>query len=507
MNAKDIAALASRKSIMDARLDPKWQPYSDEPVIGHANVSYAVGSRVNAIPCGGIGLIHEMVRSLGLPETIDSTLQLFKVHKPYFESDHVLNIAYNVMCGGTCLEDIELLRNNVAYLDALGAHRVPDQTTAGDFLRRFESEEHLHDLMEAINVTRQRVWKRLPRRERKLALIDVDGTIAPTLGECKQGMDITYKGKWGYHPLVVTLANTQEVLYTKNRPGNRPSHEDAQVYLDAAVALVRDGGFKKARLRGDTDFAITDHFDRWTYERVEFVLGVDAHPSFVARAEEVSEDAWEPLLRPPSREPIKTEPRQRPTNVKQIIIEERGFKNLATESEHVTEMVYRPRKSERDYRMVVLRKTIRIMEGQLRLADEVRYLFYVTNVPRSELPAHEVVFQANARCHQENIIEQLKNGVRALRMPSDSLLSNGAYLVIVSLAWNLKAWLSIVAPQSKMAREIRRMEFRRFLNSVMLIPTQVVKTGRRVVLRLLAWTSWAELLLGGLAFFKRARLT
>jgi len=212
---QDTSALANRKAEVDARLDPEWKPCTDTRVLGHANLAYEVSARVNAIHCGGIGLVDQMVRSLGLPDAIDRTVHLLKVHRPYFESDHVLSIAYNVLCGGTCLEDIEILRNNVSYLNALGAHRVPDQTTAGDFLRRF-NEEHVGLLMEAINETRLRVWKRLPRRERKLALVDVDGTIAPTLGECKEGMDISYKGDWGYHPLIVSLANTQEVLYTKN---------------------------------------------------------------------------------------------------------------------------------------------------------------------------------------------------------------------------------------------------------------------------------------------------
>ena len=126
----------------------------------------------------------------------------------------------------------------------------------------------------------------------------------------------------------------------------------------------------------------------------------------------------------------------------------------------------------------------------------------MTNVPIQELSAAEVVFEANAHCHQENLIEQLKNGVRAMRMPSDSLLSNWTWLLIASLAWNMKAWLSITLPRGKEARELRRMEFRRFLNSVMRVPCQVVKSARRLVLRILTWTRWAGVLLDGLDFFR-----
>ena len=121
-------------------------------------------------------------------------------------------------------------------------------------------------------------------QERRLALIDVDGTLAPTTVECKEGIDIRYNGTWGYAPLIVSLTNTQEVLFTKNRSGNQPSHSGAAEYLDATIAVVRTWGFKRVRLRGETDFSLTHHFDRWTDDDAEFVFGIDAHPAFVARA-------------------------------------------------------------------------------------------------------------------------------------------------------------------------------------------------------------------------------
>jgi hypothetical protein len=58
-----------------------------------------------------------------------------------------------------------------------------------------------------------------------MARIDMDGTLVTTGGACKAGIDINYKGEWGYHPLVVSLANTGEALSLVNRSGNRPSHD------------------------------------------------------------------------------------------------------------------------------------------------------------------------------------------------------------------------------------------------------------------------------------------
>jgi hypothetical protein len=84
-------------------------------------------------------------------------------------------VAYNILCGGTCLEDIELRRNNEVYLDALGAQRIPDPTTEGDFCRRYSVEE-IEALMTAFNETRLRVWSRQPAPFFREAVIDADGS-------------------------------------------------------------------------------------------------------------------------------------------------------------------------------------------------------------------------------------------------------------------------------------------------------------------------------------------
>jgi hypothetical protein len=503
MRVQDAAVLAERGARIQARLDRDNIPDDlSRPMIAGSNVRYEMSARIEATPCGGIGLIHAMVRAIGLAASIDRRVAVFKRHFPYHESDHVLNLTYNIMAGGTRLEDLERLRNDEAYLNTLGCPRVPDPTTAGDFVRRFAVED-VKALMAGINETRVRVWKKgLSRREKQLALIDSDGTIAPTTGKCKEGMDISYKGQWGYAPLLVSLANTQEALFTVNRSGNRPSHDGAVEYMDAAIELVRRGGFKRVRLRGDTDFSLTHHFDRWHDDGVEFVFGMDCHAALVARAEAVSDKEWKRLERP-HNEP--TGERERPDNVKDRIIDERGYTKLVGDEEQVAEFTYRPVACKHSYRVIVLKKLIRVEKHQQLLFYERRFFFYITDVRKAELSAEAVVFQSNARCNQENLIEQLKNGVQAMRMPSDNLVSNWAYMVIGSLAWNLKIWLGLLLPKGEPAREIRRMEFRRFLSSVMLIPCQMLSTARRTVLRILSYTPWAPVLLDGLPHFRRWR--
>jgi len=465
------------------------------------NIQYAHSDRVRGLASGGIGAMHRLAQHTGLVDAIDRHVEVLKVALPYHESDHVLGIAYNILCGGTCLQDIELRRQNEVYLDALGAQRIPDPTTAGDFCRRFD-EAAIEVLQTAINETRVRVWRAQPAPFFDEAVIDADGTLAETTGQCKEGMDIAYDGVWGYHPLVVSLANTGEPLYLVNRSGNRPSSEGAAARFDQARVLCQDAGFRRITFRGDTDFSQTEHLDRWDAAGVRFIFGYDARANVIREANALPARAWTPLVRRPPYE-VQTEPRQRPANVKEAIIVEREFKNLRLEAEAVAEFPYQPIACAKAYRMVVLRKNISVEQGDQRLFDEIRYFFYLTN--DHETTAADMVFLANDRCNQENLIDQLKHGVGATRMPVDTLLSNWAYMVMAALAWTLKAWFALRLPTTgrwaaRYAAEktaVLRMEFKAFLHAFILIPVQVVRTSRRLVFRLLAWNPWQAVFLRG----------
>ena len=317
--------LCNRKHRIERRLDPKRR-WSEQPapMLSASNIHFEMAERDRAVNYGGIGAIHLMGQRLGLAEEIDGRVQLLKRHLPYHESDHVLNLAYNALLDGQRLEDIELRRNDEAFLDGLGAQRIPDPTTSGDFTRRFD-QEAIVDLMEAINSTRQRVWKEQPRGFLSHAFIDTDGTIAGTFGECKGGIALSYKGIWGYAPLIISLANTREVLYLVNRPGNAASHEGCVPWIDRAIELVRPYA-GEITLRGDTDFSLTAELDRWDGQGIKFIFGMDAHPKVVRLAEALPEEAWKPLERLPRYE-IATEPRRKAPRVKEAIVRFKGYLN------------------------------------------------------------------------------------------------------------------------------------------------------------------------------------
>ena len=464
------------------------------------NIHYEYADRVRGLSAGGIGAIFLLAHRIDLIKEIDRNLHLLKRHLPYHESDHVLNIAFNILAGGKRIEHLELRRNDEVYLDALGAQRLPDPTTAGDFCRRF-SEPDVVALMDVINQTRRRVWAMQPAAFFKEAVLDVDGTIVGTDAECKEGVDIAYNGIWGYHPLLISLANTAEPLYLINRSGNRPSHEGAADALDRMIALCREAGFKRITLRGDTDFSQTQHLDRWDGAGdVRFVFGIDAMPNLKALADDLPAGAYSFLERP-ARYAIKTVPRERPERVKPEIVRERGFKTIHLLEEMVAEFDYRPVACKKSYRVVVLRKRLGTDQGQLRLFEEYRYFFYITN--DRDTTVEEIVFSANDRCDQENLIAQLKGGVHALTTPVDGLVSNWAYMVMASLAWSLKAWSALMLPVTPRhaakheaeKRSLLRMEFATFRAAVIEMPCQIVRSGGRLIYRLLSWNPWQGMFL------------
>ena len=484
MNRNYPKILRNRKQRIARRLKVKHWEDQPCPMLKASNIHYEMAERTAATSCGGIGAMHLLVQRLGLVEDMNRSLHLLKVHLPYHESDHVLNLTYNLLAGGQRLEDIELRRQDEVFLNGLGAERIPDPTTAGDFTRRFGVED-IVALEECINRARVAVWKVQPQGFLKEAFIDVDGTIAQTYGECKEGMDISYKGICGYAPLVVSLANTKEVLYLVNRPGNATSQSGSVEWIDRAVSLVKPVA-GSVTIRGDTDFSHTEQLDRWDTEGQRFILGIDAHPKLVGLAEALENKAWKAFERQPKYE-ILTEPRPKAFRYKEQVVVEREFVNQKLVGEALAEIKYQPAKCGREYRVVILRKNLSVQKGEKALFDDVRYFFYITN--RAD-KVEKIVGLANGRCDQENVIEQLKNGVNAMRMPVADLVSNWAYMVIAALAWNLKAWYGLLVPNRERGIELVKMEFRRFLSAIMLLPCQVARTARRVIYRILGYNSW-----------------
>lgn len=492
MNTRLRQQLLRRKRRLEGRIDKSTG--FGESRIRCGKVRYELAEKQQAVACGGLGLILRMAKQLKLREHLNRAAPVFRLYAPYDETDHILNIALNLLSGGTCLDHLEYRRTDEAYLDALGSQRIPDPTTAGDFCRRFGSHQILQ-VMQAINKVRQSVWRQQPDSFFEQATIEADGSMVETRGEKKQGLGINHKGAWGYHPLIISLAETQEVLYLQNRSGNRPSHENAAFFLDLAIDQCRKAGFRKIVLRGDTDFSQTEHLDGWHDQGVKFVFGYDATPNLKERADSLDKSQWKALHREPS---AASHPRARRENFKEQIVVANEYKNLVLVKESYAEFDYQPTRCSRSFRMIVVRKEIQCSRGQQRLFDDdqVRYFFYITNETEEALSAREVIRGANQRCAQENTISQLK-ACHCLTAPLNDLNSNWAYMVFASLAWTLKQWSGMLirvkgnpsqrAKPSQLRNRVLRMEFATWLNSLMLIPAQVIRSARQTTFRILSY--------------------
>jgi hypothetical protein len=216
---------------------------------------------------------------------------------------------------------------------------------------------------------------------------------------------------------------------------------------------------------------------------------MDAHAKVVHLADALPETAWTPLERL-ARYEIATEPRGKPPRIKEAIVRSKGYVNKKLVGESVAEFDYQPNKCGRSYRLVVVRKNLSVQKGERVLLEDLKYFFYLTN--HTDYSAEPIVALANERCDQENVIAQLKNGVNAMRMPVDDLMSNWAYMVMSALAWNLKAWYGLLMPNRQRGLELLRMEFRRFLHLIVSLPAQIVRSGRRIIYRIMGYNAWLK---------------
>lgn len=430
---------------------------------------------------GGLVLAHQLVTRVGLDRSINKHLHLLAFHLPYHESDHVLTHAYNLFVGGRYIEDIASLQHSPAIKNLLGAVRIPDPTTAGDFLRRFGLDGH-HALQEAIDEVRIKIWKKMPRSMRRSITLDMDSTFKEVYGECKQGADFSYKGKWSYHPLLFTLAETGESLRMINRPGNRPSAEGAAEELGPCLDLLCSS-FQRVYVRGDSKFSEKAILRQAIDRGVRFAIVHEMTRELTSIAWNLKDSAWKPFHADP--DPKRTgssgQRRRRRVRHRRKIVKARGYRTLSTARQWVAEIPYTPGGFDRPLRLVFKRQLIE-EQKQLGLYTRYEYRAVISNIPCSEMSASAITRFAYKRCNQENAIEQAKNGLRAMQMPTGELLANGAYLLAAEIAWNLRAWLSLLA----LPTETRTWEWGWFRRAFVHVPAHIVSKSRSAVVRLAA---------------------
>ena len=425
---------------------------------------------------GGLALAARLAVRLRMAQTIDERVSLLRSRRPFHESDHVLTHAYNLFVGGTAIEDIADLQHSEPVRRMLGASRIPDPSTAGDFLRRFERGS-IAALDRAIDEIQERAWRQhFGVKKVPLGVVDLDSHLHHVYGHQKEGADFTYKGGFGYHPLVISLAETQECLRLVNRPGNAGSAEGAAEQLLSLVPLLRRR-FAAVIVRGDSAFARQDIFDVCDANGLSFAMVSGQQQNFPALADALEERCWRPF-RATERTSGSGPARRRGRNVRRQRARERGKRDLRLEKQWIAEIDYTPKRSSKTYRLIIRRQRIEESE-QGQLFELWRYRYVLTNLAHST-SAEEVMRLTYRRCDQENVIEQLQSGVAAMRMPTGSFLANHAHLLCARLAHNLKSWLAMLA----LPREVMRWEWKRFRKAFVYTAARITCTARQTILRL-----------------------
>jgi hypothetical protein len=483
-----------RKKKIQNRLE-NINEFRTQPMLNFQNILFELSQRTSATVFGGIGLVNKIANTIGLQKFIDDNLGLFKIHNPYFESDHILTMAYNILCGGTCLEDIERLRNDISFLDALGAKRIPAPTTAGDFLRRFKANDVIQ-LMNILNSLNKTIWNATVKKKSTDAILDIDDTIQMVYGEKKEGIALSYNGKWGFAPLVITEVNTGTHLYLVNRSGNKTFDSKVSDWIDKSIETVKDN-FKNIYIRGDSEFCLTEDFDKWNKIGNFFTFSYKCLNTLVYKALLLPGNKWRRLWREK-----KHEDNGKP-NYKQTFIQEKGYRDIRLIKEYVAEFRYQPSKCKKEYRMIAVKKIIEVTEGQDFLFEENRFFFYITNI--EHMTPEEIIRFINGRCNHENKIQQLKDkdGVHALKMPAAEFTANWAYMVIGALAWNMKSWVGLFMKSKSKSEEVISMEMKRFQNYLINIPCQIITSGRYITYRFLNYTSWLDEMFRAFSSLKR----
>ncbi len=483
--------------------DEQPWPEHDGPVMRKPRLHVETKRRSVVTRFGGLALAEQFCRRFKVAALIDEHVEVLKMHLPYHESDHVLAQAFNLFVGGSCLEDMMNLQGDEAVLRMVGACRLPDPTTAGDFLRRFDSKRHpdaLPGLRQADDELQDRVWRKLSRRERRRrkrdwAVIDIDGHIKQLCGVQKEGADFSYNGKWSYQPLFVSLAGTGECLAVRNRPGNVRSGEGAAQLVAELLPRIKDH-FCDVLVRADSDFDRQDLREACEQNGAYFAFVGRAHPGRPEAAMGLPDESYKPYrpraqrLRDEQRRKSKRRPGARKPNRRRRRARERGYKEKLLVEQQIAETTYRPYRSEKCYRLIVRRQLIEYRKGQQYLFHDYRYRYVVTNLPAS-VSAEQVIDHTYQRCDQENLIEQMGSGLAGWRMPVAEFDGNSAWLEIARLAWNMAKWIAQLA----LPAEVTRWEWKRFRLHYVHVAAQVIKRARQMWVRLLGSPSTVDPLL------------
>jgi len=390
----------------------------------------------------GLVLVRELAQRLGLLGLLDG-VTVKRRRRGYSPAQAILALCETLIAGGECLDDVALLRADAAQ-QLLRGHTLPDPTTLGRFLARFNLG-HIGQLNRALDRLFARVH---PLLERTQVTLDLDSTLVEHHGRVgsRQGTRGTYAGKVAWHPLVAFVAETGEWLHAKLRNGHAAPSTGVRRFLADCLRRLPEG--LRLFLRADEGFYGKHFLGELERHEITYTVGAPLIASVRQRIAEIPQEEWLP--------------------------------SSYREGSQVASFTWRPKTWERERRFVVRRDPIQ--QGEQLSLEGAEWHLWVLVTNDAERSADQLESWHRDKANVENRIKEAKLGLGLDNLPCRGFHANWAYLLCTLLAYDLLCWLKLLAlPASERGSYAKRLRFR-FLN----VAATVARSGRRLVLRLQA---------------------
>ena len=341
----------------------------------------------------GLVLLQDFITRLALPSLLDRELCLKGRERGYPESEAVLALLWNLILGGDCLRDLQVLRGDGGLCELLGVEAVLAPTTAGELLRHFDLRQ-IHNLERVLREVAQRLR---PFQTSPTVTYDLDSSVYEQCSMRKEGSRKAYNGEIGYHPVLCFWAEEGELLYSRLRSGNRHPGGIARWFMARVLRLAPAG--KRRFLRADSGFYSWDLIEWCEREEITYAITADLSESLRTQIAALPESAWRRLNR----------------------------------EAQVAQLWYAPH-THTAHRYVVKRVRLTDRKGETYWS----YHAVITNDHRRS--AKKLIQWYYQRCAMENLIKEHKQDFGLEKMPTQKFLANWAWFLLGQLAWNVMAW-------------------------------------------------------------------
>lgn len=438
--------------------------------------------RMDITANSGLFLIAELIKKINMMEKL-AHLNIFS-RKKIDEAVHILALIINQFTGGEAINDTKNVKGDGALCSIFGDIHIPAPHTSGDFLERF-TEETTERLREIIHKMQKKYLKKLSRRLHRKIVISQDSSIYEVYGNCKENSSQGYKNIFGFHPLLLHIHNTGELLDIVFRTGSDFTSTGAaemlednilrlKPYFDEIILLADSGFYEKAMI----DVCENDE------TKIEFIITSELNNPIRQNLTD-PELEWKEPEKPTEEANPEVKHRDSHTfnyrlQALKDALKKRG-KALKIRSEvEVAEFDHTVAAWGRTYRFVYKRQLIKKYDLSQQVdvfenTDEYFYHGYVTNINGQSI--EEIIHLIDSRGHQENFIKDFKHGLGTVHIPSKHFYGNYAYFLISMLSWNLKCWLLYeIEPELK-------IHWKRFRYLFVKVGAQIIKSGGYVIIR------------------------